>query len=432
MQSKTIQRCVIVIILCVQLFSTAQAVSAQQTSTITATGTIGIRDGLPLTITFTPAGGTVTGSVFLEEDIGVDYPCVITWKINLTGTFTGGDGGTISGTSTTEMIGDCAWTEKPMTGTWSGNFYADGTGSGTVQVFGSTEFIGGGEVQQGPLDMEVPWQVTFSAEEFAAGLPLSATEEVTAESAPSTITTEYIYNTYGITIEDSFGDDQWQRTTWTDQELTLLNDVLKELPPTMINELSLTRIVRNKTNLDGSGNPTPNTAGVYQPCPDQKADPGCSNGSSATIRIFDRAHAPFDLANDPNGDKNFKATILHELTHAMQYKKDDSSIYKNAYSSPLMQNYMDATRPVTDMNQPSYWVNNGWQWQPQGSWRLTSAPGNQVPTNYAGKNPKEDMAESVRLYVYDPQKLKNSSPQRYNFVRDFMFEGIEYENGIRK
>ena len=249
------------------------------------------------------------------------------------------------------------------------------------------------------------------------------------------VTSEYIFNTYGIRVEDSFGDDQWEKTAWTDRELVLLDEVLRELPPSLIKKMALTKIVRNKTNLDKNGNPKPNTFGLYTPCVKQ-IDPDC-NGSSATIRIFDQANNPFDFANDPTGDKEFKGTILHEMTHALQYHRGDSSTLedplkqKNGYSSPLMQNYMDATRPITDMNNPGFWVNNGWLLN-QETWTSTGAPGNQAPTDYAGKNPKEDLCESMILYVYEPQKLQNSSPQRYNFIRDQMFGGIEYENGSQK
>jgi hypothetical protein len=42
------------------------------------------------------------------------------------------------------------------------------------------------------------------------------------------------------------------------------------------------------------------------------------------------------------------------------------------------------------------------------------------------------MSESAMMYVYDPQKLQAGSVQRYNFIRDQMFGGVEYENGIQK
>jgi hypothetical protein len=42
------------------------------------------------------------------------------------------------------------------------------------------------------------------------------------------------------------------------------------------------------------------------------------------------------------------------------------------------------------------------------------------------------MAESVMMYVYDPERLKNSSYERYYFIRDEMFGGVEYEDGVQK
>lgn len=257
------------------------------------------------------------------------------------------------------------------------------------------------------------------------------------------ITSEYIYNTYGIRVQDSFGDDQWVQTSWSDQELILLNDVLKELPPEMIKEMAISRIVRNKVSLDKDGNPQPGINGTYFPCgsPPEK---DC-NSTSGTIRIFDSALNGGLFSNDPQGIKKFKGVILHELIHALQYKKDDTSIYSNQkYSyyngsySPLLQNYMDAIRPVTNINDPGFNnVDNGWFYghypQQADQWYLLgSTGGNAPPTNYGLKNPKEDMCDSVMMYVYEPEKLKASSMPRYNFIRDQIYGGIEYENGIQK
>ena len=223
----------------------------------------------------------------------------------------------------------------------------------------------------------------------------------------------------------------------------LLNDVLKELPPRMIKEMAISRIIRNSVSLDKDGNPQPGINGTYSPCgsPPEK---DC-NSTSGTIRIFDNALNGGLFSNDPQGIKKFKGVILHELIHALQYKKDDTSIYSNQkYSyyngsySPLLQNYMDAIRPVTNINDPGFNnVDNGWFYghypQQADQWYLLgSTGGNAPPTNYGLKNPKEDMCDSVMMYVYEPQKLKDSSMQRYNFIRDQIYGGIEYENGIQK
>jgi hypothetical protein len=250
------------------------------------------------------------------------------------------------------------------------------------------------------------------------------------------ITSEYIYKTYGIRVEDSFGDDQWEQKSWSDQELILLNDVLKELPPGLLSKMAVTRIIRNKVKIDANGNPKPDVYGTYYSC-GSPPEADCTS-ASGTIRIFDNAFTPLDFSNDPNGYTEFKGSILHELTHALQYKKDEYSNYKNAYFSPVVQNYMDATRPITNINDPGFEGTNGWTFgkhppnSPSARWKLFGTPDNKPPTNYGGKNPLEDMSESVMMYVYEPQKLQGSSPQRYNFIRDQIFEGVEYENGTQK
>ena len=293
-------------------------------------------------------------------------------------------------------------------------------GSGTIRADASSD----GSAWAG----EAPWQVTFSAQEFQAAL------------GPA-VTSEYIYKTYGIKVEDSFGEDKWAPKAWSPQELVLLNDVLKELPPGLLKRMSLTSIVRNQTDLDDSGNPDPGTLGLYSGCERTVPKHPCHPSSDAVIRVFNSAFEPGMFSNDPAGHKAFKATILHELTHALQYPPqedtgmavaDPLSRNRSGYVSPLMQNYNDATRIITDINDPAFQYDNGWGTRLDGTWVLASAPGNTAPTVYAETNPKEDMAEAVKLYVYDPQRLLNSSPQRYNFVRDQIFGGVEYEDGHQK
>lgn len=142
----------------------------------------------------------------------------------------------------------------------------------------------------------------------------------------------------------------------------------------------------------------------------------------------------YDFQNDPNGEIEFKATILHELTHALQYKKDEYSNYDNPYKSPLLQSYMDATTPLTAVD-TGIWE-NGWTYFEKrgegGGWNSFGDEGNRSPTNYGHTDPLEDMSESVMIYVYDPQRLKESSPLRYNFIKEQIFGGAEYENGTLK
>lgn len=362
----------------------------------------------PLEITFYPSGGEINGYSFLQLDFtprGVTQESFLFYTETFcTGFFSGGDGGTISGECIVET-----WTYKTGEGEsekyedtmpWQGNLYADGTGYGYFSE----------EIK----DVQF-WQVGFSPHAFAARL------------VPE-ITREYIFTTYGISVEDSFGDDGWAQKAWSDQELGWLDDVLKVIPSHLIERMALKRIVRNEIEID-DGQPRPDTMGLYTPC-DRSVDPGC-DGSSATIRIFDRAYNPVDFPNDP--ERQFKATILHELVHAMQNHKGKNEIYPNVYNSPLVQNYMDATRQILDIEHPDYASHNGWRWYGAAhGWRYTNDTSSQPATSYGGTDPVEDMAEAVMMYVYEPERLQRSSWQRYYFIRDEMFGGVEYENGHPK
>jgi hypothetical protein len=242
------------------------------------------------------------------------------------------------------------------------------------------------------------------------------------------ITSEYIFNTYGIRVEDSFGGDKYAQTAWSGHELSLLNDVLKELPPGFLTRISLTRIVRNKVAIDDNGNILPKARGVYTHC---IVDTVNCPGSFTTIRIFDAAATNLsDFPNDP--DTQFKATILHEITHAYQAYKDGNSIYKDLNDSPQSQNFRDATRPKRGENDTSF--RNGWYWDPlsEDYTNFLFKNDNLPPTQYGMTHPLEDMSDSVKMYVYDPQRLKTSSMDRYNYIRDYMFGGIEYDKGIQK
>jgi len=117
-------------------------------------------------MTFPPAGGKVSGIGIFEViyPYGDGQSCTIAIQFNWEGTFEGGDGGVVTGTTSgTEVVNTCTVHHKEieLSGPWSGNFYANGTGSG---VYDCTDKAS--QYYAGIL----PWQVTFSAEEFAAAL----------------------------------------------------------------------------------------------------------------------------------------------------------------------------------------------------------------------------------------------------------------------
>ena len=79
------------------------------------------------------------------------------------------------------------------------------------------------------------------------------------------MTSEYIYTTYGIQVEDNVGDEGYVQKSSSQHELELLNEVLKELPQEMLESMAINRIVRNGEEVGAFGTPT-NYMGLYLPC----------------------------------------------------------------------------------------------------------------------------------------------------------------------
>jgi hypothetical protein len=346
---------------------------------------------------FDPAGGTVTGS-FTATYTPVNDNTVLKVNGTLDGMFAGQDGGQLGGTIpagvwdwTCPSCGFTYATPASLAGyDWNGTLYANGTGKGTLYS-GAT------------------WQVTFSAADFQAGL---AGATVQKAPPPTATVNDYIQELYdGFTIEQ--GDK-----AWTDHELKMLHEVLDLLPPDLRKNLSLKSFARYSQGWDGSGKFV-DYMGDYSAFT-QALCPTCAR-SPQMIRIFDRGTKP-SYFDDPSGDLDFKATVLHEIIHALQYYKDDDSIYSSpGAQNPLVKDYIDVSGPGL----------NGWYYS-NSRWIYSPVNGNNPPTNYGMTNPMEDMSESAKMYVYDPAKLLQSSPQRYAYLRDHVFGGIEYDKGIPK
>lgn len=50
----------------------------------------------------------------------------------------------------------------------------------------------------------------------------------------------------------------------------------------------------------------------------------------------------------------------------------------------------------------------------------------EMVSEYSKTNPREDFAESVAAYRLNPFELRELSPKRYQFIRDYVFDGIEF------
>jgi len=145
-------------------------------------------------LTFDPAGGPVTGSysgVFTYHIIYAGLSEIVLTETEtgeLTGTFSGGDGGTVSGTlsyTTTNRVSVTNGGSTPQEDEsgayrpWQGVLNANGTGSGMIQCcqeYSTTGYM-----------IENPWMITFSAQDFQAGF--STATSTTASIVPTVLST---------------------------------------------------------------------------------------------------------------------------------------------------------------------------------------------------------------------------------------------------
>jgi hypothetical protein len=188
--------------------SASSSISVRQPARmVTGTGKVCNNEGVcvDFQLTFDPAGGPVTGSysgVFTYHILYAGLSEIVLTETEtgeLTGTFSGGDGGTVSGTAnfvTTNRVSVSNGVSSPQADDsgsyrpWKGVLKADGTGSGTIQCcqeYSTTGYMIGN-----------PWTITFPAQDFKTGsstaapttaplptvMPTSQTGEIVPTKAP--------------------------------------------------------------------------------------------------------------------------------------------------------------------------------------------------------------------------------------------------------
>jgi hypothetical protein len=103
----------------------------------------------------------------------------------------------------------------------------------------------------------------------------------------------------------------------------------------------------------------------------------------------------FDLWNDETPFSR-RATVVHEIAHTLQslISSEKNWISFSPWATP-----------------------SGFRGGPSSASFVTA---------YAMENHFEDFAESVVVYRYRPQWLKKRSPEKYEYLRDVIFSGVEY------
>lgn len=367
---------------------------------------------LPFSLTFRPAGGVVTGAIDYPFTTSSDKSeCTGSLEAVLQGRYAGSDRGSVSGSAHGLLESTCAdgtLTRRCYDAVWGGTFHAAGFASGTWSWNLRTSESGP------PLESgRDTWQLTFSSAAFQSAH--------TADLTP-----EYIRGAFGVSVVDSPPSEGLPAAKWTSRELFLLSDLLKDLPPGLLTEVAGITLIRSHVDHNATGAVDDSQFARYLDC-DLAVSPTCSQ-PSASIRLFDRAHCPFDFPNDPAGDIQFKATILHELIHAAQATRDRES-RQSRLTPSLLDDWIAAIRPTSGEAQSAP-GSSGSGWVLAGdTWLFLGDSQNGLPTKYAATSPAEDLAESAMLYMFNPGRLVTASIQRYDFIRDRIFAGLEYPPG---
>lgn len=92
-------------------------------------------------------------------------------------------------------------------------------------------------------------------------------------------------------------------------------------------------------------------------------------------------------------------TIFHEMAHNISTRMED----------------MDESPQWLGLSQ---WVKKGDEWQAEKEACFVS--------RYGKANPWEDYAESLSAYRYNAKSFKKKCPEKYSFLKDAVFKGIEY------
>ena len=159
---------------------------------------------------------------------------------------------------------------------------------------------------------------------------------------------------------------------------------------------------------NGYGKPGSPTAAAY-------ASPGYKDAfySSEGEIVF--------ISSAFNGDKSWASMVaVHELAHHLDFAKS-SKTYSGYSESP------EFLKLSGWKLEKKYETQNGKKVLVE-SWKRPDDKG--FVRDYAGSEPAEDFAEAVAYYVYEPDKLRDLDPEKYNFVKNKIFNGQEFDKDV--
>jgi len=242
-----------------------------------------------------------------------------------------------------------------------------------------------------------------------------------------------IGKTYGFRIGDSNlcgrEDICGTHPPWSMDELMEMENTLNKLPACFTNNLKLQHISGLIEVLPDSFGEWTRVFNLYkETCcniedgkPLEKKNTAFYFPLTSSIIVCDKNHyyLKYDI------EYSLEYVLVHEITHSFQWHGaiipsfcDYLPCPGGPYTNPIMVSWLKKTG----------WSLDGICIPFLGCPGATFETPEDLPTQYAKdtNDPTEDMAESVALYVTNPEQLLEISPRRYNFVRDKIMCGKEY------
>ena len=201
---------------------------------------------------------------------------------------------------------------------------------------------------------------------------------------------------YGISIDvpdyteltrNTTGEHAGRFGEFKNEELITLVSMFEEFPQGMLSTPGLQYLVRR---LDGTPNPHNPTA------------PAIAWTRSGYIEFMESAFKG-------QGLDYIHRLILHEKAHFF---------WEHLFDDQLKQDWIEL---------------GGWYVNPDDTDGWSTTKQTEFVSAYAhGKNPNEDMAETISYYIVNPDKLRSRSPAKYEFIRDRVMHGTRYISRIRE
>ncbi|MBF0546989.1 MAG: hypothetical protein HQM08_21285 [Candidatus Riflebacteria bacterium] len=188
---------------------------------------------------------------------------------------------------------------------------------------------------------------------------------------------------WGVNIHDNLT----QQDRWTYQQLQWIDGVFQTLPKEFIKQTSELIPV-------SGGNPFVFGSTI------QASQLNKKNGQWVNAPPIVRMHEMGERFEIADGG-GFKGTLVHEMAHAVTFQ-NPSLLY--AWENQFWPGGKNVFDPATAQN-----IYNGSLKSPSVS-------------DYGNTEPKEDFAESARLFWQDPVKMKKEFPDRYQFMKDKVFK----------